>query len=303
MIKGLNYNFTASYVEDEDGKHHYYKNGKELIGATTLMKKHNLGVYYESVDEEKLKKCAEYGKTVHKELESFIKDDMPSFSSEVMNFEIWSKQNHIEYLESELKVNNDLVGGSIDFIYEKDNEIVIADFKTTASIHKEAVSWQLSIYRELLGMEIKKGVCFHIRGGLFEVVDIPLKTKEEVNKLFDAERNGEIYESYELINNESVEALVNLQLQLMVMEEEKKKIEKAMDSFKDYALQEMEKRGLLRWEVVCNGIKLNLTRVLEGKSTGIDKDKLKLEHPEIFEEYKTTSIKKSYVRVSCKANE
>ena len=267
------------------------------------MKKHNLGVYYESVDEEKLRKSAEYGTMVHKELELFIKNNTPSFTDEVMNFEIWSKQNHIEYLESEKIVNNDIVGGTIDFIYKENEEVVIADFKTTASIHKEAVSWQLSIYRELLGMEIKKGVCFHIRGGLFEVVDIPLKTKEEVERLFDAERKGEIYESYELINNESVEALVNLQLQLMAMEEEKKKIEKAMDSFKDYALQEMEKRGLLRWEVVCDGIKLNLTRVLEGKTTNIDKDKLKLEHPEIFEEYKTTAIKKSYVRVSCKANE
>lgn len=291
---------TATFNEKE---HKYYLNGRELISTTQLMKKHNLGVYYESVDEEKLRKSAEYGTTVHKELELFIKNNTPSFTDEVMNFEIWSKQNHIEYLESEKIVNNDIVGGTIDFIYKENEEVIIADFKTTASIHKEAVSWQLSIYRELLGMDIKKGVCIHIKGGLFEIVDIPLKTKEEVERLFDAERKGEIYESYELINNESVEALVNLQLQLMAMEEEKKKIEKAMDSFKDYALQEMEKRGLLRWEVVCDGIKLNLTRVLEGKRNNIDVKKLQQEQPDVYEKYKTTTINKSYVRVSCKANE
>lgn len=301
MIKGLDYESTAVFDELE---HKYYVSGKELISTTQLMRKHNLAPDYASVDETTLRKSAEYGNIVHKELELFIKEDKPSFTQEVENFEMWIKENQLEdsMIASELKVNNDLVAGTIDFIYQDDG-LVIADFKTTSQVHKDAVSWQLSIYRELLGMEIKKGVCFHIKGDLFEVIEIPLKTKEEVEKLFDAERKGELYQTNDLIASDSVEALVNLQMQLMAMEETKKQIEAQMSAFKEYCLQEMEARGLLSYKVNCNGIELSLTRVLEGKREGIDTKKLKADNPELYEKYKTITTTKSYVKVGCKASE
>ena len=302
MIKGIDYNSNAVFDEKE---HKYYVNGKELISTTQLMKKHHLSPDYSSVDEETLKRSASYGTIVHSELENYIKNDIPSFAVEVDNFDKWIKLNQLQnnMLASELKVNNDLVAGTIDFIYEDADGIVIADFKTTSQVHKEAVSWQLSIYRELLGMEIKKGVCFHLKGGLFEVIDIPLKTKEEVERLFDAERKGEIYKPFDLIPSDSVEALMNFQMQLMAMDEAKKKIESQMEAFKNYVMQEMEARGLLNYKINCNGIELSLTRVLESKREDIDKKQLKADMPEIFEKYKKTSTTKSYVKVSCKASE
>lgn len=302
MIKGLDYKSNAVFDEKE---HKYYVDGKELISTTQLMRKHNLSPDYSSVDEETLNKSANYGTLIHKELELFIKKDEVSFTQEVENFEMWIKENQLEnnMVASELQVNNDLVAGTIDFIYEDADGLVIADFKTTSQIHKEAVSWQLSIYRELLGMEIKKGVCFHLKGGLFEVLDIPLKQKEEVERLFDAERNGELYKPYDLIPSDSVEALVQFQLQLMAMDEAKKKIEAQMEAFKDYCLQEMEVRGLMKYEINNNGIKLTITRVLESKSESVDAKQLKADNPELFEKYKKIKTTKSYVKVSCKASE
>lgn len=302
MIKGLDYKSNAVFDEKE---HKYYVDGKELISTTQLMRKHNLSPDYSSVDEETLSKSANYGTLIHKELELFIKKDEVSFTQEVENFEKWIKENKLEnnMVASELQVNNDLVAGTIDFIYEDADGLVIADFKTTSQVHKEAVSWQLSIYRELLGMEIKKGVCFHLKGGLFEVLDIPLKQKEEVERLFDAERNGEIYTPYDLIPSDSVEALVQFQLQLMAMDEAKKKIETQMEAFKDYCLQEMEARGLMKYEINNNGIKLTITRVLESKSESVDAKQLKADNPELFEKYKKIKTTKSYVKVSCKASE
>ena len=299
MIKGLDYKSQAVFDEE---KHKYYLDGRELISTTQLMKKHNLGADYSSVNEELLTKSASYGTLIHKELELFIKKDEVSFTQEVENFEMWIKENQLEnnMIASELMVNNDLVAGTIDFIYEANEELVIADFKTTSQVHKEAVSWQLSIYRELLGMEIKKGVCFHLKGGLFEVIDIPLKTKEEVERLFDAERKGEIYKPFDLIPSDSVEALMNFQMQLMAMDEAKKKIENQMEAFKNYVMQEMEARGLLNYKINCNGIELSLTRVLESKREDIDKKQLKADMPEIYDKYKKTSTTKSYVKVSCK---
>lgn len=302
MIKGLDYKSSAVFDEKE---HKYYVDGKELISTTQLMKKHNLSPDYSSVDEETLNKSANYGTLIHKELELFIKKDEVSFTQEVENFELWIKENKLEnnMVASELQVNNDLVAGTIDFIYEDADGLVIADFKTTSQVHKEAVSWQLSIYRELLGVEIKKGVCFHLKGGLFEVLDIPLKQKEEVERLFDAERNGELYKPYDLIPSDSVEALVQFQLQLMAMDEAKKKIETQMEAFKDYCLQEMEARGLMKYEINNNGIKLTITRVLESKSESVDAKQLKVDNPELFEKYKKIKTTKSYVKVSCKASE
>ena len=299
MIKGIDYKSTAVF---DPQQHKYFVDGKELISTTQLMKKHNLAPSYDNVDEETLSRSAEYGKIVHSELEDFIKYDKPSFSVEVEDFEMWIKENQLEdsMIASELQVNNDLVAGTIDFIYEDADGLVIADFKTTSQVHKEAVSWQLSIYRELLGKEINKGVCFHIKGNLFQVIEIPLKTREEVLKLFEAERKGEIYKTTDLIESESVEMLVNLQMQLMAMEETKKQIEAKMTAFKDYALKEMEDRGLLNYKVECNGIELALTRVLESQREIIDGKKLYHDFPELYDRYKKTTTTKSYVKVSCK---
>ena len=302
MIKGLDIKSKAVFDELE---HKYYLDGKDLISTTQLMRKHHLAPDYSTVDEETLRRSADYGRLVHKELEMFIKKDRPSYTQEVENFEMWIKENQLEdsMIESELQVNNDIVAGTIDFIYQDDNGLVIADFKTTSQVHKDSVSWQLSIYRELLGMEINKGVCFHIKGGLFEVIDIPLKSHDEVNKLFDAERKGEIYQTNDLIPVDSVEALIDFQMQLMAMEETKKKIEAQQEAFKDYVMQEMEKRGLLSYKVVCNGIELSLTRVLESKRESVDTKLLKAENPDIYEKYKKTTITKGYVKVACKPYE
>ena len=299
MIKGIDYKSTAVF---DPQQHKYFVDGKELISTTQLMRKHNLAPSYDSVDAETLSRSAEYGKIVHSELEEFIKYDKPSFSIEVEDFEMWVKENQLEdsMIASELQVNNDLVAGTIDFIYEDNDGLVIADFKTTSQVHKEAVSWQLSIYRELLGKDIKKGVCFHIKGNIFQVIEIPLKTREEVMKLFEAERNGEIYKTTDLIESDSIEKLVNLQMQLMAMEETKKQIETQMAEFKDYALKEMEDRGILNYKVECNGVELALTRVLESQRESIDGKKLLHDFPELYDRYKKITTTKSYVKVSCK---
>ena len=302
MIKGIDYISNAVFNEKT---HKYYVNGNELISTTQLMRKHHLAPDYSSVDEETLKRSADYGTIVHSELENYIKNDIPSFAIEVDNFDKWIKFNQLQnnMIASELMVNNDLVGGTIDFIYEDADGIVIADFKTTSQVHKDAVSWQLSIYRELLGIEINKGMCFHIKNDIFEAIEIPLKTKEEVNRLFDAERKGELYQANELIESESIEKLVNLQMQLMAMEETKKKIEAQMEAFKDYCMQEMEQRGLLNYKVNFNGVELSITRVLESQKESVDAKKLKAENPKLYEEYKKISTTKSYIKVSCKASE
>ena len=298
MLKGLDYKPSAIFIESN---HQYYVDGKPLISTTQLMKKHNLAPDYSVVDADTLKKASEYGTIVHKELELFIKEDRVSFTKECENFEMWIKENQLEdsMVASELVVNNDLVAGTIDFIYEDDG-LVIADFKTTSQVHKEAVSWQLSIYRELLGLEIKKGVCFHIKKDLFEVLEIPLKTKDEVNRLFEAERNGELYKTNELIEAESIEALVDFQMQLMAMEETRKQIESKMENFKAYVLQKMEENGLINYKINCNGIELGFTRVLESKRESVDAKQLKADDPELYEKYKKITIQKPYVKITCK---
>ena len=146
-------------------------------------------------------------------------------------------------------------------------------------------------------------MCFHIKNDIFEAIEIPLKTKDEVLRLFDAERKGELYQANELIESESIEKLVNLQMQLMAMEETKKKIEAQMEAFKDYCMEQMELNGLLNYKVNFNGVELSITRVLESQKESLDAKKLKAENPKIYEEYKKISTTKSYIKVSCKASE
>lgn len=293
--------YESKLVFDEE-KHKYTLNGNPLISCTQLMRKHNLSPDYSGVDGEVLKKSAEYGTIVHKELEMFIKENAPSFTKEVENFEGWLLENGFEskLRASELMVNNDIIAGCIDLILGDDDELIIADFKTTSSIHKDSVSWQLSIYRNLLGLDVKKGLCFHIKGDLFEVVEIPLKTKEEVERLFQCEREGEIYQANDLMDTESVEKIIALQDTLISYKEQAKKIEEELEGFKTALLGKMEEYGILTWKIENNGVKMNFTRILEAKRESVDSTKLKKDHPDIYEAYKKTSIIKPSIRITFK---
>lgn len=278
---------------------------KELISVTTLLAKHGLSPDYSGVPSKTLEAKAEYGKLVHKELENYIKDGEIGFSQELQDFIGWTKENNFAPVKSEFIVFNDIVAGTVDLLGEirlaiDDAIDILADFKTTATLHKEAVAWQLSIYaylyKHLFNKSIHKLLALHFNGGLKEV-DIDFIPTEEIEKLLEAERNGEIYQPRQLAVAD------DLLLQVAAAEQEikkfdllKKEVEKQADLLKQRLIEAMRTQNIKSFENEA----IKITYVAPTTRATIDSARLKKELPEIAEQYTKISNTSDSVRITLK---
>ena len=282
-----------------DEEHKYTsRDFKQYVSITTILKEMEITPNYDVVDEEVLNRAIDYGKLIHSEIEKYCKLEELGFTHELQDFIKWSKKAQVNFVASEYIVHNEEVAGTIDLIYRQNNELVISDIKTTSQVHKEAVSWQLSLYRYLLGESIEKATCIHIRPDLYEVVDIPLKTDAECEELLKCYFNNTRYE-VAILEQNKINKLVQLQNELKTLQDKQKEIENTMKSIKDICMQEMDKRGLLKVEIKQDDTKLLITKV-ESKQTSFDMEKLKQDHPEInYDNYTKTTYKKPFIKITC----
>ena len=178
--------------------HVYTFNGYPLISVTQLMKKHGLSPDYSAVDPEVLFAAAERGTLIHREIEEYLKTGEPGFTEECAAFADMAEDMHLSKIESEVMVHNDIVAGTVDIMctgITKDARTVsiLGDFKTTTQLYIDAVRWQLSIYEALTGREFDELYAFHLVGSKAKAVQVGRVPREEVERLFECERTGQVY--------------------------------------------------------------------------------------------------------------
>lgn len=285
-------------IEFREDTHEYIAHGKKLISVTQLMRKHGLAPSYDAVPSEVLRAKAERGTLIHKEIEQYIKEGEIGFTTEVANFINYIHDEELDCYASEEIVYNDVVAGTVDLVL---GDGTIADIKTTATLHKEAVSWQLSIYAFLWNMvyteNVYKGAAYHFnKDGVLKVVDIPLKPMSEVARLMECERNGELY-TQELTGTEAQLAeLAEVESLIKQIEEQKKAAEAQAVELRAAIMQAMEQNGCTSFE----NERIKLTYVAPTTRTAIDSTRLKKELPEIAEKYTKTSNVKASLRITIK---
>lgn len=289
----INFKFDGS-----KNKHSYSsKENKSYIPITTMLKELGISPSYDNVNKEVLEQAKKYGDQVHQDIENYCKFN-ESFTAEADKFIVWSKNNQINFVGSEYRVHNKEFAGSIDLIYRQNNELVISDIKTTSQVHKESVSWQLSLYRYLLGEKIEKATCIHIRPDLFEVIDIPLKSNEECENLL----NDYLYKGkYDvaLLEEQQIQVLVDLQETINNLKQQQKEAENKLQTIKDALMNAMDEKNLLSVEIELNDRKLKITKVAPKDKETIDYKKLLIDNPNLdIEPYKTYSPVKPYIKIS-----
>lgn len=285
-------------IKFDEQKHEYTLDGKKLISVTQLMQKHGLAPNYAGVSTEVLEKKAERGTLIHKEIEDFIKNGEIGFTEEMANFSKYISSTTIKKIESEQIVYNDIVAGTLDLLMHDENEIIIADIKTTAVLHKEAVSWQLSIYNYLNGWTADRGQAFHFNNeGVLKVVDIPFKPKEEIEKLMQAERNGEQYQLPQIVIDANQLKVIEEATKIIEQADQmKKEAEAKMNAVKEAILNAMEKNSVKSFE----NDKIKITYVAPVMRTTLDSARLKKEMPDVADKYSKTSEQKASVRITVK---
>lgn len=281
--------------------HEYTLNGQKLISVTQLMQKHGLAPNYAGVSTDTLERKAERGTMIHQEIEAYIKRNEIGFTDELLQFIDYAKSTNCDHMESETRVHNDIVAGTIDLIMIQNLQPVIADFKTTYTLHKDAVSWQLSIYCYLWCDANKNAYLkhvakvFHFKDGL-NVVDIQLKPFEEVERLMECERNGEIYQSKELMTTKETEQLLQVEQYISDLEKVLKEAQQQRDTMRQQLLDAMEQHGVNKIDTE----KMTITYVAPTTRSTIDSARLKKEQPEVAAQYVKTSNVKASLKITIK---
>lgn len=294
-------------IEFREDTHEYFLDGCKLISVTQLMRKHGLAPSYDAVPEEVLRAKAERGTLIHKEIEDYLKNGEIGFTSELANFIEYIhlmkevKDIDITMLDSEQIVYNELIAGTVDLTLLENGKYIVADIKTTATLHKEAVSWQLSIYAYLIGSKTgnyaESGQAFHFdKDGNLNVVDIPLKPFSEVLRLIECERRGETYTQELTVSNTQLAKLVEVESLIKQIEEQKKAAEAQATELRAALMQAMEQNGVTSFE----NESIKITYVAPTTRTAIDSTKLKKELPEIAQKYAKTSNVKASLRITLK---
>lgn len=275
-----------------DKERHEYsaEDGKTLISVTQLLSKHGLAPDYSGVLLSVLRRKAERGTLIHEELENYAKHGVIGFTSELLNFVGYSKKNNLRFLESEKMVFNDIVAGTFDILFERNGKVVLGDFKTTATLHKETVAWQTSIYaylyEKLCDTHVDELCVIWLKNeDEIEVIDLPRKSNEEIEKLFECERHGEMYTQDLKPYQQEIAVLRQLEEIIKQAEEQKKLAEEQAKSIKEKLLKAMEENAIIS----IDNENVKITYVAETTRTTIDSKRLKEEKPEVYTEYSKTS--------------
>ena len=148
------------YRLDKDTHVYYYGEERINISVTQLLRKHGISPCYGAVDSDILEAASRKGTLIHEEIEHYIKYGHVGFTEEFGQY-LEAIQGYTPML-SEHTVGSLAysVAGTIDLV--ADNGEILADFKTTSTLHKESISWQLSLLSYLGGYNPKKLLAFHL---------------------------------------------------------------------------------------------------------------------------------------------
>lgn len=291
-----------------DEKTHTYtnENGEVLISVTQLLKLAGISPNYDFVNEEVLKAAAEKGTLIHKEIEDYIKKGEIGFTKELNEFITYVKEQGIKVLASEKQVYNDRVAGTIDLIFQYPNgKVVYADFKTTSTIHKQAVSYQLSIYKDLDSNsehEIDANyedadleVWHFLKDGSLEICSVMEIAKPALDRLYESITTGKPLEKAEE-EKQFLKELYDAEKVIAYYENEKKLAEENRNKVRDKIIEIMKAQGITKFE----NDSISITYIAPTDAETFDSKRFKEENPNTYQEYVKITHKKESVRITLK---
>lgn len=290
--------------------HEYWMGDKQLIGLTSLLKKHGLSPSeYAVTDPHVLENAAERGTQFHQRLEDY--DNYGTVTLPVIltnldgeRFDYTGAFNEYrnlglnviasEYLVTDGKV----VATFIDKVVQVgENEVDIDDVKTTSKVHTESVSWQCSVGAYLFekqnpGIKVRKIHCIHGRDNHTKYIELPRVPDEEIEKLLKSEREGAIYLDMRETPNAGLILDANELTEYLSLSEQISALKASLD-----AIQAKQKE--LSGKVLDYMLENNLSELDSeggkftvrkgGTRTSVDSAKLKEQCPDVYEKFSKTS--------------
>ena len=248
--------------------HTYIVDGEfASLSVTELLQKHRLAPDYSFLKADVSEKKKNEGRKIHADLENVCNSNKYAPTTEQgKQFKAWANENLSGAIAEQplaYKRNELIIAGTADIMaITRNGETIIADHKNMASVEKDSVAWQISLYdyfaRQIAGEEIngkclnwagaKKFLCFQYANGTMKTIELEKIPDEEIEKLLWCELNGEIYQPPKLELSETMSAkIIEAENTLL---EAKKAVEVAEQNAKvlrEYLIGLMKEKGVKTW--------------------------------------------------------
>jgi hypothetical protein len=288
---------NSNVIFDQEN-HTYHLDGVQLKGITSLLSKHLFPDKYNNIPEFILKKAAERGHFIHESCELVDTLGIIPNCEEAGNYAKLKSKYNLCVIANEYIVTDSLHYASpIDVVLEEnENEVSLADIKTTSTFYSEDVSWQLSIYAYLFELQnphlnVKHLYGIYLRGSKHELIEVERKPNYVVEQLLLSDISGEIFTNpYQIAKPDVPIQVYEIEQHMCDLDNEIKKLTEKKDQILSGLLELMSKNNVDNWK----GNKIQLIRKKAYIRETLDSKKLKEKHPEIYNDFvKTSNVKES----------
>lgn len=186
------WNIKGHTVEFIPDTHQYLVDGI-CVSSITQILKIKFGNKYDGISEGVLKRASERGSAIHKVIEDYEKHNIEDIScSELRDWKFLKKAYKFECLDNEIPIilfkdGKPVACGRLDLVLEEDEKIGIGDIKTTSTLDKEYLAYQLNLYRIGFQQCYEKNIEFlrgiHLKNGIRKYVDIPINEEIAIELL------------------------------------------------------------------------------------------------------------------------
>lgn len=269
--------------------------GHTLIGVTELMKRHGLSPDYGGISKDVLEKAAARGTAIHQLLQDYDDGKAVIEDENLKAYKALGLKVHCsEYLVSD----NEIVATFIDKVLD---DCSLADVKSTSSVHRRPLEWQLSIGAYLFelqnpGKKVPHLYCIHVRDGKAKQIEVSRIPNDAVERLLECERCGVVYSD----NPVPADATLALEEQAVVLAEQLDQIARLKLAIKETEQASAELQQRLYDYMTENNLDEmacelgTFVRKAPYTKKALDSARLKKEKPELYEQYlKESEIKGS----------
>lgn len=290
----------VTFIEES---HQYFIGKKELKGVTGTLIKKAFPDTYKNIPEAVLKKAAERGGLIHNTFETFCSifdadiKQYPNPTEELQAFHSMLVAYDLHYVASEyLVTDGENFASAIDGVFS-DNEgnIYLVDYKTTATLHYDNVSLQLSIYAKWFeeqnpDLKVKEIVCMWFKNGQSKFQPLPRVADYQIDDLINAY----------LADDTDYQYKVEVPEQFSALEQEYRLITARMDALK--IKQDDVKEQIMKMMEANKqkSIKTNIGSYSYVESTTkrtLDTKLFKEKYPNAYERLTKVSISKPSIRI------
>lgn len=290
---------NPSKVTFIEGAHKYFLDGRELKGITSSLVHRAFPHMYDDVSEATLKRAAERGTKIHKAIQAFEDTCEIGDIDELIGYADIKNKHHLVHVASEYLVSdNDTYASSIDHVYMQDDNIVLADIKTTYKPKYESVALQLSIYKRLFEMQnpdlkVSKIALIWLRGEKAMYRELKVWPQEMLDSLFKADAEDTEFDITTTYGDLPVK-FADAEDEIVRIETELKAMKERSDELKSGLYDLMEQFDVKSF----TGAKVRLTRILPSTSSSFDQKRFKEENPELYAQYTKSTTKAGSLRIT-----